>query len=61
MASKASTPPATGGAARGAVLRRLRLTDLLFHNLTRLAAIAVLVLLSGVILALVIGAAPALR
>ena len=45
---------------RGAVLRRLRLSDLLFHNLTRLAAVLVLALLSGVIVALVIGAAPAL-
>ncbi len=35
---------------RGAVLRRLRLSDLLFHNLTRLAALLVLALLSGVIL-----------
>ncbi|MCA0304919.1 MAG: phosphate ABC transporter permease subunit PstC [Proteobacteria bacterium] len=49
------------GTGRTAVLRRLRLSDLLFHNLTRLAALLVLALLSGVILALVLGAAPALR
>ena len=49
------------GTGRSAVLRRLRLSDLLFHNLTRLAALLVLALLSGVILALVLGAAPALR
>src|SRR5713226_4708175 len=43
------------------VLRRLRTSDLVFHGLTRAAAITVLVLLSGVILALIIGAAPALK
>ena len=42
------------------VLKRLRLSDVVFHGLTRVAAFAVLVLLSGVIMALVIGAAPAL-
>jgi phosphate transport system permease protein len=42
------------------VLRRLRTSDLVFHGLTRAAAITVLVLLSGVILALIIGSAPAL-
>ena len=46
--------------SRGAVLRRLRLTDKLFHGVTRGAALAVLALLGGVIVALVIGAAPAL-
>src|SRR3979490_1415530 len=46
--------------SRAAVLRRLRTSDLVFHGLTRPAAITVLVLLSGVILALIIGAAPAL-
>ena len=45
--------------SRQAVLKRLRVTDTIFHNLTRAAAIAVLVLLSGVIISLVIGAAPA--
>ncbi len=45
--------------SRAAVLKRLRVTDTIFHNLTRAAAIAVLVLLSGVIISLVIGAAPA--
>jgi phosphate transport system permease protein len=42
------------------VLRRLRTGDILFRTLTRCAAIAVLVLLSGTILSLVLGAAPAL-
>ena len=47
--------------SRAAVLRRLRASDILFKTLTRAAAIAVLVLLSGTILSLVIGAAPAFQ
>ena len=46
--------------SRASVLRRLRTSDLVFHMLTRGAAMAVLLLLGGVIAALVIGAAPAL-
>ncbi len=57
---RAPATPAAASGGRGAVLRRLRLSDLLFHNLTRLAALLVLALLSGVIVALVVGAAPAL-
>jgi phosphate transport system permease protein len=49
------TPP------RRKTLGRLRLTDAAFHHLTRAAAIAVLVILGGVILALIDGALPALR
>lgn len=45
--------------SRAAVLRRLRTNDIAFRMLTRLAAIAVLVLLSGTILSLVLGSAPA--
>jgi phosphate transport system permease protein len=52
----------TGEASsRAAVLRRLRLGDAVFRILARSAALAVLALLGGVILALVIGAMPALR
>ena len=58
LAQSAATPAAS--ASRGAILRRLRLTDKIFHGLTRGAALAVLALLGGVIVALVIGAAPAL-
>ena len=47
--------------SRAAVLKRLRVTDSSFRMLTRSAAIGVLLLLSGVIAALVIGAAPALQ
>jgi phosphate transport system permease protein len=51
---------AAESSSRASVLRRLRTSDLVFHGLTRAAAIIVLVLLSGVILALIIGSAPAL-
>jgi phosphate transport system permease protein len=47
--------------SRAKVLERLRLIDTAFRWLTRSAALSVLVILSGVIIALVIGAAPALR
>lgn len=47
--------------SRAALLRRMRTSDALFHGLTRAAAIAVLLLLSGVIASLVIGSAPAFR
>ena len=60
MTMRGASVTAAEAASRSAVLRRLRLTDVIFHNLTRFAALGVLVLLSGVIMALVIGAAPAL-
>src|SRR5437762_14319941 len=47
--------------SRAQVLDRLRIGDVAFRNITRLAAIAVLVILGGVIVSLVIGAAPALQ
>jgi phosphate transport system permease protein len=49
------------GTSRARALDRLRLGDALFRHLTRLAAIAVLILLSGVIISLVHGSLPALR
>src|SRR5476651_2706611 len=53
---------ATGEAAsRAAVLKRLRVTDNAFHAITRGSALFVLLILSGVIGALVIGAFPALQ
>ncbi|HWB45900.1 MAG TPA: phosphate ABC transporter permease subunit PstC [Hyphomicrobiaceae bacterium] len=45
---------------RARVLRRLRRGDAIFRNLTRLAAIAVLLILGGIIAALVKGSLPAL-
>jgi phosphate transport system permease protein len=47
--------------SRARVLARLRFFDGLFRHLTRSAAIAVLVLLSGVIVALIYGATPAFQ
>jgi phosphate transport system permease protein len=46
--------------SRAATLRRLRSSDTFFRILTRSAALAVLALLAGVILALLVGALPAL-
>jgi phosphate transport system permease protein len=46
---------------RGKVLERLRLNDAVFRHMTRVAAIAVLVILGGIIIALVQGSLPALR
>ena len=48
-------------ADRSKILRRLRLGDVAFHHLTRAAAIAVLVILGGIIISLVHGSLPALR
>jgi phosphate transport system permease protein len=53
--------PAAETQLRASVLRRLRLSDSAFHLLTRAAAMTVLALLGGVILALLAGAMPALR
>jgi phosphate transport system permease protein len=47
--------------SRASVLKRLRAADALFHLLTRSSAIAVLLLLGGVIASLIIGSLPALR
>jgi phosphate transport system permease protein len=47
--------------SRARVLGRLRISDGVFRSLTLLASLAVLALLGGVIVALSIGAAPALR
>jgi phosphate transport system permease protein len=52
---------AGGEAARARVLQRLRRGDVVFRNVTRAAAIAVLVILGGIIVSLIHGAWPALR
>ncbi len=49
------------GTARAKALNRLRLGDDVFRHLTRAAALGVLLLLSGVILSLFLGALPAIR
>lgn len=65
MADTSLSGPVAGAAQaapeRAAVLRKFRLGNLLFLNLTRAAAVLVLVLLGGVMLALIEGASPALR
>src|SRR5262252_1274247 len=48
-------------AARARALSRLRTADVVFRVLTRAAAIAVLVILGGVIISLIAGSLPALR
>jgi phosphate transport system permease protein len=49
------------GASRARALDRLRLGDVVFRHMTRAAAVGVLLLLSGVIIALIDGSLPALR
>jgi phosphate transport system permease protein len=49
------------GFTRAKALDRLRLSDAVFRHLTRAAAIGVLLILSGVIIALIDGSLPALR
>jgi phosphate transport system permease protein len=51
---------ATVARSRASILRRLRLGDSIFHVLTRSAALTVLALLGGVIVALLVGGWPAL-
>jgi phosphate transport system permease protein len=46
---------------RAKILRRLRLGDVGFRNLTRVAAIVVLIILGGIIFSLVYGSLPAIR
>ncbi len=46
--------------SRAKVLDRLRVSDVFFRNLTRAAAVAVLVILGGVLFSLVVGSWPAL-
>ena len=47
--------------AREKALDRLRLGDIIFRHLTRAAAVAVLLLLTGVIVSLIIGSLPAIN
>ncbi len=56
-----TTLATTESASRASVLRRLRVTDDIFRGVTRGSALFVLFILSGVILALVIGSMPAIR
>src|SRR5262249_59984295 len=52
----------TGGQVdRARVLQRLRMGDIVFRHLTRASALAVLVILGGIIISLIWGSLPALR
>jgi len=53
--------PTAEAVSRAAIMKRLRMTDQVFRLLTRAATLAVLGLLSGVILALVVGSLPAIK
>jgi phosphate transport system permease protein len=55
------TVVSVAGATRARVLGRLRLGDVAFRHMTRAAAVFVLLLLSGVIVALIEGSLPAFR
>ena len=61
MALKSGEVSSGASSSRAAVLGRLKANDIVFKNITRAAAVVVLVVLSGAILSLVMGAAPALR
>ncbi len=52
---------AAGRLDRAKVLQHLRVRDLIFRHLTRACAIAVLVILSGIIISLIYGSLPAMR
>jgi phosphate transport system permease protein len=61
MALSANTETSMTAISRGRILGGLRFGDVVFHRLTLAAAILVLVILSGVIIALINGALPALQ
>jgi len=61
VALRGGTVPVADQADRIRILQRLRLGDAAFRHLTRAAAIAVLLILSGIIISLIYGAWPALK
>jgi phosphate transport system permease protein len=61
MALQGGAVQASDTPSRAKALAKLRLSDKIFHFLTRIAALTVLLLLSGVIIALIIGSLPALQ
>jgi len=61
VALRADAVETYAAASRAKALNRLRIADVLFRVLTRVAAIAVLVILVGVIISLIDGSLPALR
>src|SRR4029079_6301591 len=61
MALQSGTMRVREATSRAKAVARFRLGDTAFRHLTRAAAIAVLLILSGVILSLVMGSLPAIR
>jgi phosphate transport system permease protein len=61
MALPGDTQASLAAISRTKVLSRLRFSDAAFHHSTRAAAVLVLVILSGVIIALINGSLPALQ
>src|SRR5262249_35858249 len=60
-ALQGSAVPQPAMASRARILTKLRVTDTVFHHITRAAAIGVLVILGGVMVSLFSGSLPALR
>jgi len=60
VALQGAAIPVAAQADRSKILQRLRLRDAIFRHLTRLSALAVLIILSGIILSLIHGSLPAL-
>ncbi len=61
VALQEGTAVSVDGITRARVLDRLRLGDVAFRHVTRVAAFGVLLLLSGVIVSLIAGSLPAIR
>src|SRR5271169_6703274 len=61
LALSSGNTAVSDAASRSKILGRLRFSDAAFRNLTRGAAILVLVILGGVIIALIKGSLPALQ
>jgi phosphate transport system permease protein len=61
VALQGGSIPLAVASDRSKVLQRLRLNDAVFRHLTRIAAVTVLVILTGIIISLVRGSMPALR
>jgi phosphate transport system permease protein len=61
VALQSGSIPVAAPTDRAKVLQRLQLGDAVFRHLTRIAAITVLVILTGIIISLVHGSMPALR
>ncbi|RZI43002.1 phosphate ABC transporter permease subunit PstC [Herbaspirillum sp. HC18] len=61
MAEQTTREQQAAAAAMGATMRKQRLQDFLFHKITLLFALSVLLVLVGIIISLIIGAWPAFK